>query len=243
MRIGVIGGGGHFGRRVVSALEECHDVDVVVASRRSETLPLDLTKPETFEHLVGFDAIINCADSVGAPSDALMRFVLERGLTLFDMGADDDMTARQMKIQVSDPQGHVVLGVGLFPGLSTCLAFETAQDENVERLDLGIRLSPLSGSGDANVDLMTGVLSRRQPGGFLEIPFYGCGRQSGVGMTLPDAWLLRSMMKSDKVHTWMAFSPSVMRFNFALLAWFVPRLGPVKGVALWFLRWQLWLLR
>jgi len=245
MRIAVIGGKGHFGSAVVSALQHPQQkpAEIVIASRTSQELPLDLCNPDTFSALRSFDLIINCADSVGAPSDQVMRYCLREGLTFMDIGADDIRSAHQLTMSVPQPRGRVLLGAGLFPGLSTAMCIDLLNDKPLKRLDLGVRLSPLSGAGEANVDLMTALLSRRQPGGFHTLPFLRINPQTAVGLTLPDAPLLSHQNPETATHTWMAFQPGFFRFSFASLAWLVPRLGPLMPLALWILRWQLWWVR
>ena len=123
-RVAVIGGHGFYGARVVAVLLRAGH-DAVAASRSSRVLRIDLADSTTFSALAGFDAVVNASDSVKAPPDALARWCLDNGQVLFDMVADLPTAERLLDLPHDNVTGHVVVGVGVFPGLSTALAMAT----------------------------------------------------------------------------------------------------------------------
>lgn len=186
----LLGGRGYYGQHVRWALEQLHQVKrITVASRHPgpDQMQLDVTDPSSFAALKGCDLIVNCTDTVGAPPDALAQWCLHEGATLMDMGADTATAERLLALASEpNPRGVVVVGVGIFPGLSTVLARQVAQSgaEPPQTLELGVRLSPLSGAGSGNCRLMAALLAqpglRIEAGARIEGPAIGGDRKSVV---------------------------------------------------------------
>src|SRR5690349_6729231 len=135
-RILVIGGKGFLGRRVVERLE-ANGHDVAVAGRNGPVL-VDLATGEGLYRMDDYDAVINCSASTAAPTDRGMARVLERGGLWLDAGADPDAVARQLAPRGRPARGSVVLGVGLWPGMSNLLVADLARADGGP-LALGIR--------------------------------------------------------------------------------------------------------
>ena len=260
MRILVIGGAGFYGARVVAAVKRMADVEVAVAGRSvspGDGAVIDLGDASTFGVLDGYDVVVNASDTVRAPPDALATHCLRHGLTLFDMGADPPTTERLLKLSSDGARGWVVVGVGIFPGISTVMA-QAAADAvaTCERIDIGVRLSPLSGAGSGNCALMTEMLGapsfwyeggeRREAGPVgspSRLPYLGLGERVSLRVALPDVALVHRTTQAPTVRAAMALVPSFLRFNFALLGALLPRLGPLRRPLLALTAWSLRLLR
>ncbi|MFO0551468.1 MAG: NAD-dependent epimerase/dehydratase family protein [Polyangiaceae bacterium] len=153
-RIVVVGGNGYLGSRCVRALRAL-GVEVSVASRRGE-LRVDLSDPSTFENLAGADVIVDLADTTTHAPDELARFCLGRGLVLVE-GTSDPPAIRRIHEENAgkDHAGAVVLGAGIFTGVSNLLARAAARGvANPESIELAISSSPYSGAGQGTVALM-----------------------------------------------------------------------------------------
>jgi len=253
----VIGGFGFYGRRVCAALS-AQGYEVARGTRnpkgREGAVEFDLEEPAHLSRLGAYDAIVNCSDTVNARPDRAITYVLTQGGTWFEMGADPSTTQRLLAI---DPgctaRGLVVLGVGVFPGLSTALA-KAVYDENpaCQSLELGVRVSPLSGAGVGNCALMAESLfvpasryeagvrqvTRTAMGATVRLPYGGVLHPS-VNFALPDTDLIRAATGVPQIAAYVSVVPSVLRFNFAALAWIAWLLRPLRPLVVWALTWQL----
>lgn len=168
MRVLVIGGRGFVGSRVLQALHSLHDIEVWIGSRTprgSNSIKADLNNQSTFSGMNNFDYVINCSDSIKAPPDNAINYCLIKGLTFLEASADlvtIDRILTKMRGQQANsdaPQGMVILGIGLFPGLSNVMARAAFQSrQNCQRLDIGVELTPLAGSGLGTASLGTRML-------------------------------------------------------------------------------------
>jgi NAD(P)-dependent dehydrogenase (short-subunit alcohol dehydrogenase family) len=184
MRVVVLGGRGHLGRRAAQALERLGAIGaigamgalgalgaeqlVVEIASRSSPLRVDLDDPASFEALVGADVVLDLADTTTSAPDALARFCLERGVVLLE-GSSDPATVRRLAALAAEhagSRGALVLGAGIFSGVSNLLAREVCREACHEaagaprELVLGISSSPYSGAGAGTVALMVAMLSR-----------------------------------------------------------------------------------
>ncbi|MCX4243062.1 NAD-dependent epimerase/dehydratase family protein [Paraliomyxa miuraensis] len=256
----ILGGFGFYGTRVAQALRE-RGHEVTRASRRPRpgAVVLDLTDPTTFAALADFELVVNCSDSVGAPPDAAIAHVLAHGGTWMEMGADLVGTERLLAMPVpQDSKGEVFVGVGVFPGLSTALARAVAEsgEHGCQRLELGIRLSPLSGAGRANCALMAESLfvpalryehgkrttSRSAMGPAATLTFDGQPAPAN-NFALPDTTLIERCTGVPTVTTYFALVPAWLRFDFGALAWMAWLLRFARRPLVWLLTWQMILLR
>jgi hypothetical protein len=259
----VVGGYGFYGAKVVAALR-ARGHEVRIGARRPRgpgDVAVDLGDPATFEALAGHDVIVDCADSVNAPPDAAIRHVREHGGVWLEMGADVVSLRRMLAARDPGP-GTVLLGVGVFPGLSTLLARKVARAGTPARsVELGISLSPLSGAGLANCSLMAASLfvpatwidgdvprsQRLALGPPVALPFSD-RRRDAITLSLPDTELIARATGAPRVVAGMALVPSWLRLNFLVLAWWAVILRPLQGAVVWVLARQLalvraWLLR
>lgn len=190
-RILVVGGGGFLGCRVVAELA-ARGFETDVGGRRGP-VEIDLAAGSGLERLDGYDAIVNCADSIAAPADRAMARVLERGGLWLDAGAEPAAIARQLGQDGVGARGAVVLGLGLWPGLSNLLVADLAREKGGP-LSLGIRVAPFSGAGSATVDLMRGAMLGARPAEEAMLRT-SLGRQVDVRylMPAPGRWLMAVM--------------------------------------------------
>ncbi|MGB1277429.1 MAG: hypothetical protein ACPG77_16920, partial [Nannocystaceae bacterium] len=173
-----------------------------------------------------------------------------------EMGAEAHATGRLMSLPTLG--APLVLGAGVFPGWSTSLAHHLVQSlpTAVEQLHVGVRISPLSGAGPANCELMTHMLEapslRVQEGHIVEGPplagtrkliYAGDAEATYTEVGLPDAHLLAHLTEAPHITTSLAVSPGILRYNFRLLATLTAWAGPLRPVMRWVTRWLLRLSR
>jgi len=254
----VLGGRGYFGSRVVHVLGLCNDVEVGVASRRGDAPErVDLNDPSTFAVFDDFDVVVNCADTIGASPLPAARHVLEHGGVWMDMGAEAATAQQLLELEAVEPRGHVVVGVGIFPGMLTMLGKHVAELVGpCERIDLGVRLSTLSGAGPGNVRLMVEMLDqpgfdfhegkrRERPalGPVTPLPYPETGLAPSSAITMPDTALVRRVTTAPSVATHLSVVPGWMRPGLALTQWLLDHAGPLRGLVLLMTRWSLLVMR
>lgn len=240
-RVMVIGGRGFYGARVVTLLR-ARGLEVVTAGRRQADVRLDLGDQATFEAMGGCEVVLNCSDSVGAAPDEAAGWCLRHGVTFLDMGAELGAVERLLGLAPASPTGAVVVGVGIFPGLSSLMMAEVLAAAPGEPASLSVRLSPLSGSGPANCRLMTRSLmtpsvwfeqgARREGGpvGPSSPVDFPDGRAGAPRIGLPDVALAHAIAPDATVETRLAVKPAFLVLNFRLLAALMGVLGPLRGL-------------
>jgi hypothetical protein len=190
--------------------------------------------------------------------------VLASGGAWMEMGAHLESTERLLALAVGDAcVGTAVIGVGVFPGLSTALARAVALQGGggCESIELGVRLSPLSGAGRANCALMAESLfvpATRYEDGTLMHARTALGQRASltyagqvatsVNVALPDTLLIQRSTGAAKVVSYFALVPAWLRFNFSALAWMCRLLRVLARPLAWLVTWQMivlraWLLR
>lgn len=158
-RVVVVGGGGFLGSRAVESLKTMADLSTEIASRRS-ALRVDLADRSTFDALLGTDIVVDLADATSTPPDELALWCATQGITFVETTSDMAAVNRLRKLALpADATGSIVLGAGIFTGLSNLLANAVARAANASSLVLGIRTSPFSGAGKGTIALMASMLS------------------------------------------------------------------------------------
>jgi hypothetical protein len=154
----VLGGTGFVGSRVVRALRASAAVEVQVASRRGPRV-VDVDRPETFSALEGTDLLVDVSDATGHPPDEVIDWCLRRGIAVLEATSDAACVERLHHRFHATP-GRLVLGGGIFTGLSNLLGRQAAQRVSaLESLTLGISSSPFSGAGASTIALMVAALA------------------------------------------------------------------------------------
>jgi hypothetical protein len=156
-RVAVLGGTGHLGALTLRALTAA-GISARAASRRGE-VTVDITRPETWSALDPFDLIVDLSDTVTHPPDALVAWCLARGKTVLEATSDAPCVERLHRTHRESTAGRLVLGAGIFTGVSNLLARDVASRVSpVDALTLGVSTSPFSGAGAGTVALMVGAL-------------------------------------------------------------------------------------
>jgi short subunit dehydrogenase-like uncharacterized protein len=253
MRIVVIGGAGYLGSRAVSALRRAPGVEVVPASRRARAerhLVVDLARPETFDALADADVVVNASSSHAAPPDALARHCLAKGLVLLEASSDIDVVERLLDAhRGASHAGTLVLGAGLFTGVSNALAAEVARAlPGAESIEVGVRSSPLSGAGGGTIDLMVDALATHtrvvRGGARRDMPGIAAGPAlpflEGEAKTLsgpfPEPLMLHASTGVPNVAMYLAPVPSFVRLLFLATPAILFRSALVRWVMRGYLR-------
>lgn len=219
-RIVVLGGSGFLGSRVVTGLRKA-GADVTVASRRSE-VKVDATKPETFAALEPFDVVVDLSDTVTNAPDAVVAWCLERGKCVIE-GTSEAQCVERLHAAHVGTKGRLVLGGGIFTGVSNLLARDVAKRVGtLESVTLGVASSPFSGSGSGTIALMVKALEvpavRYEGGQRVEEPkvrrgpsldFGGVTRPTGY-MSLAEPFMVHRSTGAPKVDVLFAPKPGVL---------------------------------
>ncbi|MBL8678667.1 MAG: hypothetical protein JNK05_05855 [Myxococcales bacterium] len=152
--IRVLGGTGFLGSRIVTALGRLPGARVESASRHG-AVRVDVTRKETFAALDDSDLVIDVSDATRTPPDELIGHCLERGITVVETTSDSRCVERLHQRFRSANKGALVLGGGIFTGVSNLLARRAAEDVGrAERVRVAISSSPFSGAGAGTIELM-----------------------------------------------------------------------------------------
>lgn len=232
-RIVVLGGSGFLGSRVVEGLRKA-GADVSVASRRS-AVSVDVTKSETFSALAPFDVVIDLSDTVSNPPDDLIAWCLEQGKTVIEATSEAPCVERLQQRHAGATRGRLVLGGGIFTGISNLLAAWCAREVGaVEEVTLGVASSPFSGSGKGTIELMLRAMEvpavRFENGVRIEEPkmrygpvldFGGTRRSTGF-MSLAEPSMIHASTGAKKVEVVFAPKPGFLVSSFvAMPKWLV----------------------
>jgi len=233
MRVVVLGGTGYLGSRLVAALSAVKDVEVVAASRRG-ALAVDVTKRETYARLEGADVVVDLTDATSTPPDALIGWCLERGLTVIEATSDAPCVERlHAAFAAKGLPGRLVLGGGIFTGVSNLLGRAMADAAKANALVLGIASSPFSGAGAGTVELMVQSLAVRPVryvhGGRVEAQLergpvldFGDARRPTVRASFAEPFMLARSTGAADVDVYFAPKPGFLAGAFtALPAWLV----------------------
>jgi NAD(P)-dependent dehydrogenase (short-subunit alcohol dehydrogenase family) len=160
----VLGGTGYFGGSVARALRNAGQ-QVTIASRTpradSDSLRFDFQDATSFEALNAFDLVINCADTTAAAPDAAISHVLDRGGTFIETTDDAKSILRLIEVfRGNYTPGRLIIGMGIMPGLSNLAAAALAHGRDKDaRVEVAIRLNPLSGAGNGMSALSAQVVA------------------------------------------------------------------------------------
>jgi len=243
VRVVVIGGTGFLGAKTVAALARFPGLEVEVASRRGP-LVVDVSNPASFSALESAEVLIDLSDGTRARPDALAAWALENGKTLIEATSDAETVRRlRERHSASTGPGRLVLGGGIFTGVSNVLA-RTAAERAGEgsTLTWAVASSPYSGAGKGTIALMVEAAARpavktvdgrREEAPLTRGPtldFAGTQRPT-LEMSLAEAEMLPFSTKANTVRTFFAPKPGFLVAAFAAVPAFLLRR-----------RWFRWLL-
>lgn len=233
MKVVVIGGTGFLGAKTVAALRRFPDVQVEVASRRGPVV-VDVGAPETFSHLGAADVVIDLTDGTRSRPDALAAWCLESGKTLLEATSDAETLRRLVDAhRTSKGPGRVVLGGGIFTGVSNLMARDVAESAGAGcSLTWAVASSPFSGAGKGTIALMVEAAARPavktvngkreehalSPGPTVDI---AGTRRPTLRMSLAEAELLPLSTAATNVETFFAPKPGVLVTAFTMLPAFL----------------------
>lgn len=265
-RVLVIGGRGFLGAKVVAAFRGWPDTDVLVSSHEAdspELMLLDLNDVTTFTLMKNFDFVINCSNTFVAPPDKAIDYCLQNGITFLETTADSDTIERLLisyrgvnNAGDNRHRGMVILGLGIFPGLSNIVARELYSDmKSCDRLEVAIRFSPISGAGHGMCMLMQKSLAipvvRYSHGKRVEEGPYGGGAVIKFGHT-ERATLMAAFPESIMLHwstgvpgtaTYFAPMPGLFHPVISIFSTVINGIGAIRGPLLWLFRQACVLLR
>jgi len=242
MRVLIIGGTGFLGSRTVQALAKLPDAHVTVGyrtrdgrarqARANRPIPpstrIDLNDPSPFSEMKKHDFVVNTSDTLAAPPTLAIDYALYNGVRFVEAGAHSgtmEKLMRRTRGPAADKDGWtgtLLLGMGLFPGLSNLLARQLLQWVGPpDRLDIVVRLNPLAGSGPGLVELMVRATQENA------VYYEGGKRTSGppirsgirlftgrktvptVGVGLPEAHMLSASLGIPSVATYVTTIPTL----------------------------------
>jgi hypothetical protein len=211
----------------------------VVSSTR-----FDLDDPSTFSEMKKHDFVVNTSDTLAALPTLAIDYALYNGVRFVEAGAHSgtmDALMRRTRGPAADTNGWtgtLLLGMGLFPGLSNLLAAQLLQWAGPpEKLDLVVRLNPLAGSGPRLVELMVRATQEDavyyEGGTRVSAPpirsgvrlFTGKKTVPTVGIGLPEAHMLSASLGIPWVATYVTTIPALPGWMAAPLLRWIPH-GP-----------------
>lgn len=245
-KVTVLGGTGFLGQRTVAALRTVAGLEVEVASRRGPRR-VDVTRPETFAALEGSRLVIDLTDATSVRPDEVIAWCLDRGLTVIEATSDAPCVERLHRAHAGRSTGLLVLGGGIFTGVSNLLGAHAALlAGGVTRLQLGIASSPFSGAGAGTIALMVSSLAlpsvRYQAGQRLELPGVGEGprldfdvQRPTVRVCLAEPFMLRHSTGAADVDVFFSPKPALLVPAFRLLpAWLLRSRLFLGALRAWF---------
>lgn len=252
MRVIVIGARGFIGQKIVSALERVNGLEIVQASR-SGAFAIDLEAPATFDVLRGGDVLIDASASSRARPDALARACLERGASLLVTSSDRPLVERLLTdLRDMGGPGRVILGAGIFTGVSNALAAAAASAlPGATELELAVASSPFSGAGEGTVELMVDSLTiparRVVDGAWVDAPSISAGpmvvfptaARRTLEVPLAEPAMVAASTRVPNVRMYFAPKPALLRASFLMLPSALVRRAAFR----WFMRAYFSLLR
>lgn len=229
-RIAVLGGRGFLGSRLLGALARA-GLEASAASRRAE-VTVDVTRPETWEALSPFDVVVDLSDTVSTPPDALIAWCLARRKCVIEATSEAPCVERLFAAH-RGTAGRLVLGGGIFTGVSNLLAADVAaRAGRLEAVTLGVSSSPFSGAGAGTIALMVRALGlapvRYEAGQRVEDArltrgpplAFGSGRRATARMSLAEPLMLRESTGAPRVDVYFSPRPPALVSAFtAVPAW------------------------
>ncbi len=236
MRLLILGGLGFLGAHIVDALRAHTPHEVTVATRHPfapAMVRVDLDAHETFETLRDFDIIIDAADTLITSPDEAIAYSLRHGLTFIETTSDPDTLERLSDrfLGRHDGTGRLILGVGLFPGLSNLAALHAATDlpGPCASLEVGVALSPFSAAGQGMIRLIVHYLQtetvwyeqgqRHTREGITDGPRlpFPSGPRRTLDLPLAEPILLHYAIDAPTLRAYLAITPAPLRALLSIL--------------------------
>jgi len=225
-KILVIGGRGHMGSRIAASLERAFGERVWIGSRRgggTRRVRFDLNDKRTWSVASDFGVFVNAADDSVAPPDKFLEAVKSQNVIFMETSADARLYRRltDRAAEFADSPMVLVLGCGVFPGLSNLLAAHAAgAADGARRLRLSISWNVMSGAGAGTCRLMVRFLTQpallRRDGALREGPALGKivrvkferGERLAIECGFPESVLLGHSLGVPRVEVFASIRPS-----------------------------------
>lgn len=126
---------------------------------RSSSPPVNLAKKETFSNLDSARIVVNLSADASTSPEELIQYCLQAGKTWIECSSEAKVI-RSLHGRFRDQcvAGRLILGAGIFTGLSNLMAAASIEkikgEDEPYKISLVLRSSPFSGCGESTVDLM-----------------------------------------------------------------------------------------
>ena len=247
MRILIIGALGYLGGHILRALRARGGHELFLGTRRpfdDQMTRVDLGDPETFGAFDEVDLVIDASDSTLVEPDEAIAYCLGRGKLFVETTSEPGTLERLTdRFHGRDAPGALILGAGIFPGLSNLIGAQAAAElpAPCEQLELGIAFSPLSAGGQGMVYLAGRYLRtdavhfesgrRRTTAGVRrgpKLPFPNKDRRT-IQIPFGEPVMLHASLEVPEVTAYMAPLPGILRPAFTLPPTWLLR-NPLVGV-------------
>lgn len=220
----VIGEKGYLGSQVVESLRESNQV-TLVSFTRSE---LDMARKETYTNIDKVERIIICAECLIEDKIRFIRYCLERSKIVIESSADPKVIEQLMQaFERSITKGTLLLGMGVFPGISNIFLKETVAkcEKMPQQIDLIVSTSPFSGAGQEMCKLMIQFLKSSPPwkAELLEL-----------GLLFPEVFMLKKSYPSLEIQTFFKPMPAFLTLFLKMLQ--VTNILKVRPIEIIFLK-------
>lgn len=222
----MLGATGFLGRRAAAALE-ADGIEVARVSRRGP-VRVDLRDATTFEALSDCEVVLDLANATAACPEALAAWCVAEGKLFVEATSDAPVVEGMASRLAGRGPGLVVLGAGIFTGVSNLMARRVAEAvPGARRLSWAVASSPYSAAGTGTIELMVSasalpalryeagvpVESRLERGPLVA---FEAGPLPTLRLRLAEASMLRASTGVPDVEVLFAPLPSLLVPAFAL---------------------------
>jgi hypothetical protein len=234
----LIVGAGYLGRRVFEWVRRSSNIQVEMTNRNSQAAGrVDFLQRHTFPTMTAFDVVVDCAEADCQARVEAAQYCLENKIDFIEPSSDSQVTHEFIaKFQQPVSDARILLGVGLFPGLSTLTAADAVKGQHGS-VEVGVRLNPVSGAGRSTAKLMAALMLRDakvytngQPQyipAMTEAPrvIFPSGMCDALYVDLPDSEVIARLFNLARSSTVISFVPSGFTKTVAKLAQITHRMG------------------
>lgn len=171
MKVLLIGGSGFIGKHIKKTLKkynpELHVITGTRSPKAGDEIYFDILNEKLFNSLKNFNFIINCSDTFIASPLSIIDYCLFNNLVFLEITADSNIiekilhqyrNTKQLNYKIT---GSVIIGLGIFPGLSNILAGYLLKNAYTKgSIELGIKTNFFSGAGKSMAKLMVDMIDK-----------------------------------------------------------------------------------
>jgi hypothetical protein len=187
--------------------------------------------------MTAFDVIVDCAEADCQARVEAAQYCLENKIDFVEPSSDSQVTHEFIaKFQQSASGARILLGVGIFPGLSTLTAADAVKRQHAS-VEVGVRLNPVSGAGRSTAKLMAALMFRDAQvyidGQAQSIPAlteapqvnFPAGMCDALYVDLPDSEIIAHLFNAARSCTVISFVPSGFTKTVARMGEITRRMG------------------